>query len=177
MALNHPERPAFFITPYQAPASDRLKFQEIARRSWHYQKLQPARLGLPKKAETRSITLTLYRTFAAARKTRHLPNAAWTYAGRNMGCALRAAPVAHAMITGLQLSPNKTALLPAPAYRPENRSADFHNVQTPKKIHLRSRSILRRPSGTAAGAGSAWRTGFTRCKWQDPLFPHFRAWP
>lgn len=119
MALNHPERPAFFITPYQAPASDRLRFQEIARRSWHYQKLQPARLGLPKKAETRSITLTLYRTFAGC--AQNAPPAAtppWTYklGEGNMGLRHFAPrPSRTPMITGLRLSPNKTTLLPAPA--------------------------------------------------------------
>lgn len=115
---NHPERPAYFLTPFQAPISDRLCFQKIDQGVFHGSKMQPTLHGLPKKANAFELPLTLYRTFAkrapAAPETMPIP---FTYklGDGNMGLrhfAFR--PSRTAVITGLRMSPYDKIQLPVP---------------------------------------------------------------
>lgn len=123
MALNHPERPAFFITPFQAPISDRLVFQKIDQATFHSQKIQPARRSLPKKAIPFNLTLTMYRTFAGNDKIAPPPGAlpcTYKLGDGNMGLRHFAPrPARTAVITGLPLKPGDTMRVPVPTMPPQ----------------------------------------------------------
>jgi hypothetical protein len=56
----HPDRPAFFLTPFQAPVSERFVFQPVLGRTFRSVALKEARYEVPKRISCTDLKLSLY---------------------------------------------------------------------------------------------------------------------
>jgi len=57
---DNPERPAFYLTPFGTPISDRFEFEPVHKETFVYDTLTAGRYQLPTSKTSRSITLSLY---------------------------------------------------------------------------------------------------------------------
>ena len=74
-----PDRPAFFLTPFQPPLSDRFEFRPVMTREFADVRLKSERYGLPTTYGTYPLTLTLYSMRLAEGSPSEPPRAPFAY--------------------------------------------------------------------------------------------------
>jgi hypothetical protein len=80
----YPSRPAFFLTPFGRPISDRFVFDAVFSQRLHYQRLSAGRYQLPGDAADAEISMTLYAMRPRGTEALRLPFVR-QFDGSNMG--------------------------------------------------------------------------------------------